>query len=1240
MSARQPAASRVLFGVLASALAALLASPAPARINLGDGPIGGGPIVIGPIDPGDGGGGGGGGGGSQTSAWLEAHGYVCRPYFDGILNGKRCEITYIEETTFTAVYELQRCDPNDSCSRRATKRFRGKAASGFSLWSFKFPGAPKASGYGDLDNDGDDDLVAFWGLESSAGQVRVALSNHANEFSQVPLLWASGFCSASTQECAVGDFSGDHKADIVAIDRGNGQVTVATSSGSAFVSPRVWSSTFGAIPGQLMVGDFDGDGAKDLATILTANGAWGSRGTVVVALSVPGPPILTQSSARSAGALAGELTATATEFATLSTVATKAGGAAALFPGGPIGGIGGPRVFAAPTVWSGAICPDPNECIVGDFDGDLKDDVLWVRATGESYFARSTGTAFVGQENWSDRVGRNPRTFRAADMNADGKDDLVAIQTDGGLTVGFSNGTAFVANVNVDDMNCGDPQFGCQFASVNGDAYPDLVEIYPFGDSQLRPGDTFVSKGVEPRGFPADPARPEPADADGDGVRDEADDCISVANAAQTDADGDGVGDVCELSGDINNDGVVDLADRFELLIHLNQAYPPADLNGDGTVNAQDLAILDQQRALPNPSATTGIPKIDLVAPRNGTFYEPGTRRVYVAGFARNVSSQNGTLTVRSQTYPGTSVDTTLAIARDGWFEGFVPVHTQTELNPIVVKALRPSTFTPGFARAVALIGPSAAIGDFASSSLGARIQSWELSALAEEARVAVNLDEMAAEAAGGDVKSVSITGPLSLAIRPWSDRITVDIGFPAMHVDYEDFLSGCNVPMNMTGIQAHIEYDLEPRYMYPDQVAAKDLPESPSVTFASFSSGEHVGCSALAGITDTDIRNEAERALELALAAGDFQPGPVDGKLEDKINALDLSQALASLGVVIGTRFRSVPEDIVGVTFDLDSAYAPSAMCGTEICHPPLTNATPRAFQTGVARPPFPLWIPEGGNYDVALALSADTINHLFNAMAASGELADLMAERTIDLSEYADTLAEDNLGATMKIVPTLAPFLTGRPGANGGTEVKIGQLLLEIPSLVNSDVFRIALDLKGEVSFGLESRFAYLGFPPTILAIRVHDLEVLGAENTHVPDGTSPFLWNVLRNDLVPQIALQTLAIRYPLPDFGGSGLKLLALDAKPNGGAVVYANLHTPYPGGGGGGPVIDVGGVFEVDPVDPGPGGGLGPVLGGGVIVNGGVLEVEPATGGGLGPVFDGGILTGTRTPVGVGVLRQP
>lgn len=75
------------------------------------------------------------------------------------------------------------------------------------------------------------------------------------------------------------------------------------------------------------------------------------------------------------------------------------------------------------------------------------------------------------------------------------------------------------------------------------------IEIGILEDSGMPVLAACVPGSVEPSDpdDPTDPTDPEPAaDADGDGVADEADNCPDVANADQADADGDDAGDLCD----------------------------------------------------------------------------------------------------------------------------------------------------------------------------------------------------------------------------------------------------------------------------------------------------------------------------------------------------------------------------------------------------------------------------------------------------------------------------------------------------------------------------------------------------------------------------------------------------------------------------------------------------------------------------------------------------------------------
>ena len=93
-------------------------------------------------------------------------------------------------------------------------------------------------------------------------------------------------------------------------------------------------------------------------------------------------------------------------------------------------------------------------------------------------------------------------------------------------------------------------------------------------------------------------------DSDGDGTPDLLDNCVKVPNRDQKDSNQNGIGDACD--GDINGDGKVNAIDLALLKQSYGKAGTTADLNGDGKVDARDLALLRTRYGmLPGP---TGLP--------------------------------------------------------------------------------------------------------------------------------------------------------------------------------------------------------------------------------------------------------------------------------------------------------------------------------------------------------------------------------------------------------------------------------------------------------------------------------------------------------------------------------------------------------------------------------------------------------------------------------------------------------
>jgi hypothetical protein len=251
-----------------------------------------------------------------------------------------------------------------------------------SLWATWNPAANWVDvKIGDFNGDGKDDIA---GRYSAGGQWFVGLSTGS---SFKTTLWATWSPSADWVDVNVGDFNGNGKSDLTARDLRSGQWWTAISTGSSFTTS-LWGTWNPNVPWvDVKVGDFNGDGKDDIAGRLLWYGEWW------VAMS------------------------TGSSFTN------------SLF-----------GIWSSEVMWVNVV--------VGDFNGDGKDDIAGrILQNGQWWVARSTGSSFTNSlfTTWSAADGVTWTNVVVGDFNGDGKDDIAGrILQNGQWWAGLSTGSQFI----------------------------------------------------------------------------------------------------------------------------------------------------------------------------------------------------------------------------------------------------------------------------------------------------------------------------------------------------------------------------------------------------------------------------------------------------------------------------------------------------------------------------------------------------------------------------------------------------------------------------------------------------------------------------------------------------------------------------------------------------------------------------------------------------------------------------
>lgn len=146
-----------------------------------------------------------------------------------------------------------------------------------SLWWDSGPGNWEYShlraGTGDIDNDGDDDIVQLYDYNSCSSATLVFTSTRSGIALPVTRPWRSAnnvFCWSRLSRPLIGDVDGDGTADVSAVyDLGDGTWESITLAGPAVSAVNVTSVHTRTVPGRLKpaMADYDGDGLVDIALL-------------------------------------------------------------------------------------------------------------------------------------------------------------------------------------------------------------------------------------------------------------------------------------------------------------------------------------------------------------------------------------------------------------------------------------------------------------------------------------------------------------------------------------------------------------------------------------------------------------------------------------------------------------------------------------------------------------------------------------------------------------------------------------------------------------------------------------------------------------------------------------------------------------------------------------------------------------------------------------------------------------
>ncbi|MDJ0865062.1 MAG: thrombospondin type 3 repeat-containing protein [Myxococcota bacterium] len=683
-------------------------------------------------------------------------------------------------------------------------------------------------------------------------------------------------------------------------------------------------------------------------------------------------------------------------------------------------------------------------------------------------------------------------------------------------------------------------------------------------------------------------------DTDGDGVRDSADNCIEHANANQTDTDADGFGDACDP--DYNNDGAVGISDfnEFRAQFGLREGDPGfdpgKDHDGNGGVGVSDFNLVrgffGQE---PGPSAAIGPPVLFLDRPRHGEFVRPSSDcDVPVQGSVPNVADIDLELLINELAEP----------TADGFFA--TSLLAPPVFVPVLAEATRLPTGESIRQQNVAHCGNSIRARNLARRSVGVRLNDSGIDEIEPVVNEAIGGQLPAIEAELFALSPIQVKDCIFLDIYDLClielDRIiirTVDIEGVSVGLDsitnalevagsaanldltYTAVLDGaplgnCDGRITATRFDIAARLGLEPasdrtmvdvNQIGDPRVTAVGL-QNDFINFnvCNFPILEQI-IDAFVGDIGDRIIPEIEAALEDPDGNGP-QDSLVAQQVEDALAGVSIAGLVGSaLNLDLTALFSAIPEDNVGVTFEVDA--------NVETTDPdPTAPSLPASYAIEDVFPGFGARAPNGVPYDVALALSQNLLNKLLRTETEAGGFRMEILEFDYDtvapefglgvrpintlflafaLPAFLTVPAED---AALRFTPTLAPVLTmGSSSARTSAVVDIAGMDVTLTGLTSGTTFLTAR-LAGQFELTPELVGGALRF--AITGINFVDLEFISSPIGLTPEDVEQL--DPVLGDLNESAVCEVLE-SVDLPSFQGFSLSPVELEQDAG-----FLNLYT--------------------------------------------------------------------------------